>query len=100
MFLHGEEVAAIDVAHFAELGGVFFVFERRLVVSVFFEIGFFPGRQRLGTASLQGLGRSGLPVYVLIDAQGKQSLLPELLSEQLVRDALVRLPAAQVQELP
>jgi thiol:disulfide interchange protein DsbD len=52
------------------------------------------------TASLQSLGRSGLPVYVLIDAQGQQTLLPELLSEQLVHDALARLPATQVQELP
>ena len=44
------------------------------------------------TASLQSLGRSGLPVYVLIDAQGQQSLLPELLSEQVVLDALEQLP--------
>jgi thiol:disulfide interchange protein DsbD len=44
------------------------------------------------TASLQGLGRSGLPVYVLIDAQGKQTLLPELLSQQMVLDALAKMP--------
>jgi thiol:disulfide interchange protein DsbD len=47
------------------------------------------------TASLQSLGRSGLPVYVLIDAQGKQTLLPELLSQQLVLDALNGLQKSQ-----
>lgn len=47
------------------------------------------------TASLQSLGRSGLPVYVLIDAQGKQTLLPELLSQQLVLEALEKMPQSQ-----
>ena len=46
------------------------------------------------TASLQSLGRSGLPVYVLIDAQGQQTLLPELLSQQIVLDALEGMPKA------
>lgn len=47
------------------------------------------------TASLQSLGRSGLPVYVLIDAQGQQTLLPELLSQQVVLDALEGMPKAK-----
>lgn len=44
------------------------------------------------TAALQALGRSGVPVYVLINAQGEQTLLPELLTEQIVLDALQTLP--------
>ena len=44
------------------------------------------------TAALQALGRSGVPVYVLINAQGQQTLLPELLTEQIVLDALQTLP--------
>ena len=46
------------------------------------------------TAALQALGRSGVPVYVLINAQGEQTLLPELLTEQIVLDALQTLPDA------
>ena len=46
------------------------------------------------TAALQALGRSGVPVYVLIDGQGKQTLLPELLTQQIVLDALQDLPDA------
>lgn len=45
------------------------------------------------TASLQLLGRSGLPVYVLIDRQGRQTLLPELLTQAKVLAALQGLHA-------
>jgi thiol:disulfide interchange protein DsbD len=47
------------------------------------------------TASLQQLGRSGLPVYVLIDRQGRQTLLPELLTQTKVITALQGLQASK-----
>ena len=47
------------------------------------------------TAELGRLGRSGVPVYVFYPPRGTPVLLPELLTADLVRDALLRLePAA------
>ncbi len=43
------------------------------------------------THSLQALGRSGVPTYVLIGADGRQQLLPELLSVSAVDTALANL---------
>ncbi len=43
------------------------------------------------TRELARFGRNGVPLYVLYDGNGRSELLPELLSERLVLEALARL---------
>jgi thiol:disulfide interchange protein DsbD len=43
------------------------------------------------TRELARFGRNGVPLYVLYDGRGKPQLLPELLTEGIVLDALGRL---------
>jgi thiol:disulfide interchange protein DsbD len=40
------------------------------------------------TDYLAGFGRSGVPIYVLYPAHGSPRVLPQLLTEQIVLDAL------------
>ena len=46
------------------------------------------------TAELARLGRSGVPVYVFYPPRGTPILLPEVLTVDLVREVLGRLPGA------
>jgi thiol:disulfide interchange protein DsbD len=46
------------------------------------------------TAELARFGRNGVPVYVLFDAAGRPKLLPEVLTERVVLDALGTLTPA------
>ncbi len=43
------------------------------------------------TQELARFNRNGVPLYVLYDGKGRRQLLPELLSESVVLDALDRL---------
>ncbi len=45
------------------------------------------------TQVLEANGRSGVPLYLLYDGQGGVAVLPQILTEAAVRDALAALPA-------
>ncbi|KMO25390.1 thiol:disulfide interchange protein [Methylobacterium indicum] len=46
------------------------------------------------TRVLEANGRSGVPLYLLYDGRGGVAVLPQILTESIVRDALAALPAA------
>ncbi|WP_407068097.1 protein-disulfide reductase DsbD family protein [Methylobacterium crusticola] len=46
------------------------------------------------TRVLEAHGRSGVPLYLLYDGRGAVAVLPQILTEATVRDALAALPAA------
>jgi thiol:disulfide interchange protein DsbD len=51
------------------------------------------------THALEGLGRNGVPTYVLYSpGQSNPELLPEVLTPGIVTDALAKLPKAATQE--
>ena len=45
------------------------------------------------TRVLEANGRSGVPLYLLYDGRGGVAVLPQILTESIVRDALAALPA-------
>ncbi len=42
---------------------------------------------------LEANGRSGVPLYLLYDGRGGVAVLPQILTEAILRDALAALPA-------
>lgn len=45
------------------------------------------------TQALESFGRSGVPLYILYSADGKTTVLPELLTKNIVIEALEKLPS-------
>jgi thiol:disulfide interchange protein DsbD len=52
------------------------------------------------TAMLARFGRNGVPMYLLYDAAGRTALLPELLTERVVLEALAGTAVAASQDAP
>ena len=45
------------------------------------------------TQALESFGRSGVPLYILYSPDGKTTVLPELLTKNIVIEALDKLPS-------